>query len=222
MTTGRAFERLINFTDAVVAVAITLLVLSITDITDDSPNATVWSIVNAHANELTTFAFTFFVVAAMWMIHNRTFNGMRGFDSTIVALNFAWLIGIVLLPWTSELYGEGVGVANSDWSGGEGLGGAGLLYWCSLAAIVLLAGLLARHLGRHPELLDPNVAQAPRRPARSLAFAALFLVIGTVSLFAPALSSWLPLAIIPLGLWFGRQDRKARPSTTGNVGQFEH
>ena len=143
MTTGRAFDRLVNFTDAVTAVAITLLVLSIVDVTGTSDEDTVWQIVSDNASQIITFVFTFLVVALMWSVHNHLFNRMIGFDGVVLRLNILWMLGIVLLPWPSRLYGEGIGSEAGDWSGGEGLGGAGLLYWGTLAAISVIGALIA-------------------------------------------------------------------------------
>ena len=188
MVSGRAFDRLVNFTDAVVAVAITLLVLSIVDIRGSSSEQTVWQIVGDHSSEITTFLFTFVVVAVMWQVHNRVFNRLHGYDSVVFWLNLAWLVGIAFLPWPSALYGEGIGVNAGQWSGGQGLGGAGLLYWGTLAWLSLATQLIAWHARSHPELVDADAGPDSRHPLRGFAFAAAFLVLGIVSLFAPGIS----------------------------------
>ena len=168
MTRGRAFDRLVNFADAVTAVAITLLVLSIVDVTGTSAEDTVWQIISDNASQIITFVFTFLVVALMWSVHNHLFNRMIGFDGVVLRLNILWMLGIVLLPWPSRLYGEGIGSEAGDWSGGEGLGGAGLLYWGTLAAISVIGALIAVHVRRHPELVDPRSTEPPRpRPLTS-------------------------------------------------------
>lgn len=206
MVSGRAFDRLVNFTDAVVAVAITLLVLSIVDIRGTSKEQTVWQIVSDHGNEITTFLFTFVVVAVMWQVHNRVFNRLHGYDPVVFWLNLAWLVGIAFLPWPSALYGEGIGVNAGQWSGGQGLGGAGMLYWGTLAWLSLMAGLIAWHVRAHPELVDPGADLDLRHPLRGLVFAAAFVVLGVASLFAPGLSQWLPFLLIPLGWLFGTRE----------------
>lgn len=206
MVTGRAFDRMVNFTDAVVAVAITLLVLSIVDIRGTRSEQTVWEIVNDHGSEITTFLFTFIVVAVMWRVHNLVFNRLHGYDPVVFWLNLAWLIGIAFLPWPSALYGEGIGVNAGQWSGGQGLGGAGLLYWGTLAWLSLATGLIGWHVRAHPELEDPGAGPSLRHPLRGFAFAAAFLVLGIASMFTPGLSRWLPLLLIPLGMLFGSRE----------------
>lgn len=207
MTTGRSFERLVNFTDAVVAVAITLLVLSIVDIRGASDEETVWQVIADNASQLIAFAMTFLVVAVMWSVHTRVFNGLRGFDRTIFRLNLLWLMAVVLLPWPSAMFGEGFRSDAGEWSGGQGLGGAGLLYWGTLTFIALMSQSMIVHIRRHPELLDPDGPGLPGNRIRGVAFITAFATLGVTSVFAPVASMWLALGLIPLGIALGRLDK---------------
>jgi uncharacterized membrane protein len=196
MGTGRAVDRLINFSDAVVAVAVTVLVLPLVDIPGPTGDDTVWTVIGEHASEIWTFLFTFYVVAVMWLAHNRILNSIRRYDPFIFWVNTSWLVSIVLLPWVSAMYGE----ADS------GRASVGLLYWGTMAVVSLLGSLLALHLRRHPMLLNesaPVLSAADQRRAslRGPVMGVFFLLIGLVSLVAPAAASWLPLGIIPLSIW---------------------
>lgn len=190
-------DRLIAFTDGVVAVAITLLALPLVDIRPVS-GEDVWGMLNRNSGPLIAFLFTFAVVAIMWSAHNRVLNAIVDYDGAVFWLNTAWLAAIVLLPWFSALYGESSMIgAEPDWAG------AGALYWITLAVVSLLAGALSWHLRRHPELLHASAAQRPlgRSAWRSPVFGAYFLVIAVATLVAPQAASWLPLGIIPLSIW---------------------
>lgn len=200
---GRAFDRLVTFTDAIVAVAMTVLVLSIVDIRGTSEEMNVWQVINDNSSSIITFAFTFIVVAVMWNVHNRMFNSINGYDNTIFWLNVLWLISIVFLPWPSALYGEGFGIASTDAANGQGTGGAGLLYWANLAVISLTASLITTYVLKHPELLDKDssidVIEMKRRGQwRGYIFFVYFILIGVLSLFIPGIASWLALGIIPM------------------------
>ena len=205
---GRALERLINFTDGIVAVAITLLVLSIVDIRGTSDDQTVWQVIAANNSEIITFTFTFIVVAMMWRVHTRVLSSLVAYDTVLFWLNLLWVFGIVVLPWTSALFGEGIAGNVRQWSGGEGLGGAGLLYWGTLAVISAVTGLMNWHLSKHPELVEQPDPEASSGQLRSIVYTAAFVVIGVVSLFAPALSWWLPLGLAPIGIILGRVNSK--------------
>jgi hypothetical protein len=214
--TGRAFDRLINFTDAIVAVAITVLVLPIVDLRPKVGEETVWKVIGDNNGQLVTFAFTFIIVAVMWRIHNRIFSRLEGFDGTTFWLNLVWLLLIVFLPWSSLMYGTGMdsfraATEGAAWfSGGEGLGGAGLLYWCNLAAISIVGGLISTHARKHPELISPDApsawVEAPLVRTRGFVFGAYMIFIGLMTLFVPELAVWLPFGLVFVGYFLRKQE----------------
>jgi uncharacterized membrane protein len=195
ISTGRAVDRLINFSDAVVAVAITLMALPLVDISAPVDGGNISSVLWEHAPQISTFLFTFYVVAIMWSAHNRILNVIRGYDPAIFWTNTTWLAAIVLLPWISAMYGES---KRSE-------GGVGLLYWSMLAFISLLGTAMSRHIRVHPDLIEAHEAHSIRTDRRGqfrgVLFAGYFLLIGLVSLVSPILSTWMPLGIIPLSIW---------------------
>ena len=206
---GRPFDRLVNVTDAVVAVAITVLVLPIVDLRPKAGEETVWKVISDNTGQLVTFIFTFVIVAVMWRIHNRIFSRLAGFDDSIFWLNLMWLLLIVLLPWSSVMYGTGMDSfravsEGSNWySGGEGLGGAGLLYWVNLGAISVLGGLITLHARRHPELIDSSAPRifrdSPLVRTRGFIFGAYMIFIGLMTLIVPMLAVWLPFGLAFVG-----------------------
>jgi uncharacterized membrane protein len=203
---GRAFDRLINFSDAVVAVAVTVLVLPIADITLTSSEDTVWSVLADHAGQIITFFFTFFVVSIMWLTHNRIMNQMRGYDGVIFWLNTAWLSVIAFLPVTSALYSDAAQDGLGGWFSGESLNGSGMLYWGSLSLISLISALIALHARKNTHLYDPeqNITHNWQTNARGWIYAGYFLAIGIVSLFSSGISSYMPLGLILLPFLFKR------------------
>jgi uncharacterized membrane protein len=214
---GRPFDRLINFTDAVVAVAITVLVLPIVELRARGAEQTVWSIMNDNLGQIMTFIWTFIVVALMWQVHNRIFSRLAGFDTTIFWLNILWLLAVVFLPWSSVMYGNGIdgteaGASPDLWSGGEGLGGAGLLYWMNLAVVSLVSSAIAWHARRNPILIDES---APRifldtllTRSRGVIFGVYFLVTGVATLIIPQIAVWFPLGLFIIGPIIARQEAR--------------
>lgn len=213
---GRPFDRLINFTDAIVAVAITVLVLPIVELRPKVGEETVWQVISDNNGQLVTFAFTFLITALMWRIHNRIFGRLIGFDDVIFWLNLLWLLLIVILPWSSSMYGTGMDsfravAGGADWfSGGEGLGGAGLLYWLNLGMISLIGGLISAHARRHPELIDPDAARVfmdtPIVRTRGFVFGGYMFFIGVMTLFVPNVAVWLPFGFFLVGYLLRRQE----------------
>jgi uncharacterized membrane protein len=208
ISTGRAVDRLINFSDAVVAVAITLMVLPLADVEGPKTGETILTVLSAHWVQLVTFLFTFYVVSIMWAAHNRILNVIRGFDPTIFWLNTTWLAGIVLLPWLTAMRD----------SEGSGASGADLVYWFLLAFISAIGGLMGGHIRRHPELAGEDAAKVHQdfgSRFRGPAFTILFIVIGLTSLTASFISDWMPLLIIPLSIWLrpAREDASLQDET---------
>lgn len=202
---SRSVDRLIGFSDGVVAVAATLLALPLLDLNPEEGES-VWSMINSDPGPLVAFLFTFAVVAIMWSAHNRILNGIRDYDGAIFWLNTAWLACIVLLPWFSALYGESQMLGSGpDWPG------AGVLYWGAMGVLSLLAGAMTWYLHRHPALLvDPRPGPISPTAWRSPVFGGYFLLIAAASVVAPTVAAWLPLGIIPLSIWM-RPERNGHP-----------
>ena len=209
---GRSFDRLINFSDAIVAVAITVLVLPIAGLNIERGETTVWEVLGEHRGEIITFFFTFFVVSVMWLTHNRVMNELRGYDGIIFWLNTTWLAVIAFLPVTSALYGD----TESGWvSAGGDLYGSGMLYWGSMALISLITTLIVRHARKNPELyVSEQVAKGTwRTKYRGWVYVTYFLLIGVVSLFSPTISSYMPIGFFFLPLLFKNTDPPAFAKT---------
>ena len=198
ISTGRAFDRLINMSDSIVAVAMTVNALSIVGIRRTSENESVWTVITDNGGQIGSFCFTFLIVGVMWLAHNRILNHMRGYDSTVFWLNLVWLMLIALLPWPTTMYGISLVFGNGD--GASDHAGVGLFYWGTLAAISAVGGLIGAHARHRPALLDPHDPLESHGQTRAWAFAIFFLAIGVVSVFSPILASVLPFGLIPLAI----------------------
>ncbi len=193
---GRSVDRLINFSDAVVAVAVTLLALPLVDIAGPSADQTLLDVFSSHAGEIGSFLFTFYVVTLMWLVHNRILNSITNYDGALFWINATWLVIIVLLPWISSMYGTGAGDYPS----------VGFAYWVALAILSLLTSLMAYQLRRHPELLADDAprytpAERKRLAWRGPVLGGYFLLIAFVWLISPNIAAFLPFGIIPLSIW---------------------
>jgi uncharacterized membrane protein len=193
----RSFDRLINFTDAVVAIGITLQLLPLIDVPGPQAGETVWEVLSSNSGQIAAFALSFVVVIVMWATHNRVFNVIRRYDGTIFTLNLLWLVAIVFLPWPTAMYGEAV---NSQV---VGAGGVGILYWWNLAVISGLGSLIAVHAWRNPSLLEPGALERHERSRKvgrmtGLVYFLAFIVIGITAEFLPSGAAYLAFALIPI------------------------
>jgi len=144
--TGRSFDRLVNFTDAVVAVAVTLMLLPLLDIVAPTGDQTVWELIKIHWTDFMAYGITFWVIVAIWLAHHRTMDRIEGYDSPVVVWNTLWLATIAFLPWPTSMLGDGTGYNH----------GVGVLYFGTLAVNNLCLSMLALHIERTPALWVPG------------------------------------------------------------------
>jgi uncharacterized membrane protein len=100
-------ERLVYFTDAVVAIAITLLVLPLVDAVGEAVDAGRSSVevISENLSQIFSFLLSFAVIARLWTAHHRLFDGVTTASGRIVALNMLWVLTIVVLPFPTEMVG---------------------------------------------------------------------------------------------------------------------
>ncbi|MFF7469641.1 TMEM175 family protein [Streptomyces sp. NPDC008092] len=97
-------ERLIYFSDAVVAIAITLLALELPVPTGEvHGNSGVLHFLREHLAEYTAFLVSFWAIAIHWMIHQRMFRYATGLSGGAIRWNLLWLLAIVVTPFTTKL-----------------------------------------------------------------------------------------------------------------------
>ena len=100
-------ERLILFTDAVFAIAITLLVIEIK--VPELHHATETAAVEGLQSlvpKFIGFFISFFVIAVYWVAHHRIFRFVRRLDNRLIWSNMFFLLGIVLMPFTTAYQSE--------------------------------------------------------------------------------------------------------------------
>jgi uncharacterized membrane protein len=97
-----AVDRLIFFSDAVVAIAITLLAIDLPVPTGDTVSE-FWSSVRHNGGHYAAFLISFLVIAAAWSHHHDIFRYARRMDPRLRTLNTAWLFMIVLNPFATKL-----------------------------------------------------------------------------------------------------------------------
>jgi uncharacterized membrane protein len=144
-------ERVTAFTDAAVAIALTLLVLPLVDDARSSveEHASLSTMVRQSGDHFLAFTVSFLVIARFWRVHRRQYQALAHLDEGLVVLNLAWLFGIVFLPVPTALL---VGSQNSMH------GGAGL-YAINLLFIGLVAFAMTWWILRNPELWEPEVSR---------------------------------------------------------------
>jgi uncharacterized membrane protein len=137
------------FSDGVMAIAITLLILPLTEI-EPARGASVATVAIENLGALIGFAVSFAVIANYWSIHHAIFRPVRHHNSWLVLLNLLWLAAIVFLPFPTSLIEGGLD------------GGFATLYISNLLVISVLNLLIANYLVHHSEITDGESAAESR------------------------------------------------------------
>lgn len=101
-------DRIILFSDAVFAIAITLLVIEIKApfIQPGDSDAESLRQLGHLVSKFVGFIISFFVVAIFWRSHHRLFGFVNQYSSKLIKVNFMVLFCIVLMPFSSAYYSE--------------------------------------------------------------------------------------------------------------------
>ena len=184
------FERLAFFSDAVFAIAITLLVLDLR-----LPTAVRGPIdLSIIGPKLFGFALSFAVIGVYWMHHHALFGTIRREDPPLVVTNLAYLASIVFLPFPTSVIAEYPATTGSV-----------VFYALSVAAVGLMAALLS-WVARRPHLRLPEETGAgtARFVINSLPTPVIFLISAGVALVRPRLAMELWWLIGPT-VWLVRR-----------------
>lgn len=170
-------DRLVFFSDAVIAIAMTLLALEL-PVPQGRTNAEVWHSFASmlHAQYL-NFVISFVVIGVFWMAHHQFFRKIHAVDATTRRLNLIWLLLIVVVPFATRVDSQ-----DGDFTLGPVLYATVI----SLAAILIMA--MAWH-AEHGGLLRPGTPPHAMRETMvgAAVTAAGFLISIPVSF---ASSSW--------------------------------
>jgi uncharacterized membrane protein len=142
-------ERLLAFTDAVMAVAITLLVLDL-KLPEESKGDLMGAMPElSHA--LWCYALSFIVIGLLWMAHHNQFAAIQRVDGLIMWLNLFFLMAVALIPFVTSVMSDNGGPLPTMFYA------AVLLTSCAIEAAIWW------HASRDPVLMPGDVPADMRR-----------------------------------------------------------
>lgn len=175
-------ERIVFFSDAVYAIAITLLAieLKVPELPYDD-TAELYRALLSEWPRFLAFSFSFWIIAIYWVAHHRYFRYIKRYDDRLIMLNLLMLFFIALIPFTTSILGEYGNLPGGVW-----------LYAVNMMLLGLSGAWLWRHAtARHLLVdadLDPNLIQsiqlrALTTPLAALVVLALSFLIGGLASF---------------------------------------
>jgi uncharacterized membrane protein len=161
-------ERLIFFSDAVFAIAITLLALEIRlpALEGDLTNAGLTAALLALWPKYLGYGISFLVIGFVWVGHHRKFRYIRNFDSNLLILNLLLLMAIAFTPFPAAVLSE------------YGNRTATIFYAFVMALTGLLSTALWLYASHHERLTGANLDAGHRRKEtwRTLIMSVVFLL----------------------------------------------
>lgn len=185
-------ERLVFFSDAVFAIAITLLVIEIEvpHLANDASNAAFGHALAELVPSFFGFALSFLVIGRFWAGHHTIFGLVDRYDPSFVWPNLFMLMAIAFMPFATAFMAANIGELVPT-----------LVYNLTLLVTGLLNFALARRV------IQPQFVATRHAPEHYIAIRrrSLAVVIGALAaailgLFTPRFSQ-IALATIPLWIW---------------------
>lgn len=203
---SRDFERFLTFVDAVVAIAITLLVLPLVDVVNALGDASVASLLHEHVAQVYGFLLSFAVIGQLWFAQHQVMRTVVAHDPLVTRLVMAWLLSIVVLPFPTALVAQ---------AGEQPL--TKVLYIGTMALSAALLALMAWRIAAVRSIRDSDDAPDPTTSALTFV---LFLVALALSLAVPSLGYYPLLLLLLTGVlvraWHRLRDRRAAARRVGH------
>lgn len=143
-------ERLVAFTDGVMAVAITLLVLDLKLPEGMREEALSVAILNL-SHGLWCYALSFVVIGILWMVHHNQFAHIVRVDGVILWLNLFFLMSVALIPFVTSVLSDQGGPLST------------MLYAAVLTVSCSIIAVMWWYAGRTAGLMSPDVAPDQHR-----------------------------------------------------------
>jgi uncharacterized membrane protein len=187
---AHGLERMAFFSDAVFAIAITLLVIEIhvPHVTAPYTDMAFLEALNELIPNFIGFFVSFFVIGAIWAGHHRAFDCARHWSPTLFAPNLLLLSAIAAMPFftafSSEYYGHRVPAA----------------FYCAWMVVIAICNILVQRILTAPPVVGEHVTAEHGAMIRQRGLALLLgsLTAFVTSLFIPFLGQ---IALITIPFW---------------------
>lgn len=175
--------RLIGFADAVIAIAMTLLILPLVTDAAAIGSQPPGTFLRENIFSLFAFVLSFGVIFRFWLGHHRMYEEVSGYTPALVWANFLWLLSLVLLPFPTQLL-------DTDDVDGRLTNGLYIGTMLVASASALVQQLI---ISRTPGVTAADAGRMPVLPAATVTIlmAAALLVAVTV----PAVGLWALLLL---------------------------
>jgi uncharacterized membrane protein len=109
-------ERVSLFSDAVIAIAITLLIIELhLPEPESGTTSEFWNNMLHILPQFIGFLVSFLLIGLYWTIHHKIFEFVKAFDIKLLWLNIFFLLAIVIMPFSTKIAFEHFTLPNYPW-----------------------------------------------------------------------------------------------------------
>ncbi|MDQ3586845.1 MAG: TMEM175 family protein [Actinomycetota bacterium] len=180
------FGRVLAFSDGVYAIAMTLLVLSITlpSLRVESSETELLDELRGLSPQIFSFVLSFAVIGRYWLAHHQFFSRLRALDGGLISINLVSLCVIAFLPFPTDLLGNYFDNPITI-----------VVYALTVAAVSGLEVVMFTR-AHHNDLIDPPLTYEVFRWARAAASSPVFF-------FAISIPLAFLSPVLACAMWFG-------------------
>ena len=183
-------ERLIFFSDAVFAIAVTLLALEISLPTGEGPltNSQLLKTLQSIWPKYLGYVVSFLVIGVFWIVHHRRFRFIERYDKNLILLNLILLMFVAFVPFPTSVIIE------------YGNQTATIFYALIMMIMGLLSAAIWRYASHNHRLIDLQLDQQQCRheTLRTLVVPSVFLLSIFIAFFNADLAkiSWVSIVVV--------------------------
>ena len=186
-------ERLIFFSDAVFAIAITLLALEIRlpEEAGQYGDLEMWAALAGLWHQYLAYIISFLVIGSFWMAHHRKFRLVDRYDNRLLSLNLLVLMSIAFIPFASSV----ISVSSTR--------SATIFYALTMVVVSLFFTAMWVYITHDNRLLKPDISQQrkQREFISVLSTVVVFLISIVLSFINTDLARLSWILILPAGIY---------------------
>jgi uncharacterized membrane protein len=206
---ARSVDRLIFFSDAVTAIAITLLAIDL-PVPQGATAAAFWASARHNDGQYLAFLVSFITIAAAWSDHHDAFRHIRRSDPRLRNLNMLWLLFIIVMPTATKLLSEN---GNDDLT-------VHAFQWGFYALLQVLISValfaMVRHMISH-HLQEPGTEDKDGKASDWRTYGPTLGFALSIPVFFVTTNAWILWIVVPVLFhrlrWLARRNRRGPRGT---------
>lgn len=180
-------HRLEAFSDGVIAIVITLMILEIKipEVGEEASGIEIWRHWFKVIPSLISYVLSFIIIGVLWVNHHQFFHQLKHLDKKLLWYNLHLLFWMCILPVPTAFLGQHIQKPEAT-----------AVYGFNMFMVALAFALMREYVHKSEHLLIENLSKAMRKKLRSK----IMMTVGLyfLSIFTGYISIYIPIAIFVL------------------------